>query len=441
MANWRNFEDAIRIVIDREKKRNPNLVQAIKESSKPTSIEQQKLDLEWAKFWLSESKTDTEFKLKAAEFEEKYWPWSSWYFQTNWDFTVTSWTTGNRPDRNNNPWNVKIWDIGYWVDNQNHTIFPDAWAWYEAMVKDITAKLTWGSRHSSKLTWEKLSPNSTLADLWSVYAEDTNWINNVVNIAKNQGYIINKNTKLSNIDVNKLAPAIAKAEWFTWTISQKVSSTEEFNPDITWDKSVEEFSLIPWYKAKQNEIWLIDPNLRVQANWITNSAQLTALYKKALENKEKKNIIEEEKAKKEVKKLLLEWDQSIIKQTIEGIKTDEVYRNWLQEAFNINPRLGKKLNTTEAWKSFENLQNTIKTIEGDLVSWLEKKNTKWEIINKEDIEKIKKEILNPVLKQYWIYYKDWKYKIKIVAWPDIDINNPNRGDMLYNFIQEKLYKK
>ena len=78
---------------------------------------------------------------------------------------MTTWTTNNRPDRNNNPWNVKIWNVWYWVDDQNHTIFANPSDWYLAMKEDIIAKLTWKSRW-----W--LTPDSTLAQLWKIYAED-----------------------------------------------------------------------------------------------------------------------------------------------------------------------------------------------------------------------------------------------------------------------------
>lgn len=44
--------------------------------------------------------------------------------------------------------------------------------------------------------------------------QDPKWANSV---AKLSWY--NTLTKLKDIDVNKLAPAIAKQEWFTWTIS------------------------------------------------------------------------------------------------------------------------------------------------------------------------------------------------------------------------------
>ena len=74
------------------------------------------------------------------------------------------------------------------------------------MVKDIPAKLTWNSR------WG-LTPESPLAQLWKIYAEDPKWATNVASISK---YPVN--TKLKDIDVNILAPAIARQEWFTWKI-------------------------------------------------------------------------------------------------------------------------------------------------------------------------------------------------------------------------------
>lgn len=79
------------------------------------------------------------------------------------------------------------------------------------MVKDITAKLTGNSK------WG-LGPDSTLADLGAKYAEDPNWTKSVSQIA---GYT--PDTKLSAIDVNKLAPAIARQEGFTGKITAGAS--------------------------------------------------------------------------------------------------------------------------------------------------------------------------------------------------------------------------
>ena len=74
--------------------------------------------------------------------------------------TVTPGSSGTRPDRNNNPGNVKIRNqndalsipgaVG--VDDENHIIFSNPSDGYNWMVKDLTAKITGNSAQSSKLT-------------------------------------------------------------------------------------------------------------------------------------------------------------------------------------------------------------------------------------------------------------------------------------------------
>jgi uncharacterized protein YoaH (UPF0181 family) len=194
--------------------------------------------------------------------ETKYWfnnVWNGTIAITDpktWNVTfasVNSWTTNNRPDRNNNPWNIKAWDVWYWVDDQNHTIFWNATDWYNALVKDITAKLTWNTR-----TW--LTPNSTLADLWKVYAEDPKWTDNLVSIAKKGGYNISKTTKLSELSADKLAPFIAKAEWFTWSVNTSTQQNQ-YNDEIKnwWDNIINN---IWWAKITS----IKDDNLRNQVS-------------------------------------------------------------------------------------------------------------------------------------------------------------------------------
>lgn len=129
--------------------------------------------------------------------------------------TVESGTTQNRPDRNNNPWNVKLvpgYDVSkipgaIWVDDQNHLRFATPQDWYNWMMRDISAKLSGNTR-----TW--LTPESTLADLGKVYAEDPGWGSNVARIS---GYWLG--TKLKDIDVKRLALAIARQEWFTGKVA------------------------------------------------------------------------------------------------------------------------------------------------------------------------------------------------------------------------------
>lgn len=135
--------------------------------------------------------------------------------------TVTRGTTQNRPDRNNNPWNVKAW-WNEWmnipgatgIDDQNHIIFSNPTDGYNWMLKDLWGKLSGNNK------WG-LTPDSTLAQLGSIYAEDPNWSSNVAQIA---GY--SPDTKLSEIDVNKLAPAIARQEGFTGKVTQNTSPTQ-----------------------------------------------------------------------------------------------------------------------------------------------------------------------------------------------------------------------
>jgi len=162
--------------------------------------------------------------------------------------TVTPGSTQNRPDKNKNPWNLKWYgnDVlnipgAVGVDDQNHIIFSNETDGYNAMVKDLTAKITGNSRQVSKLTGEPLWPNSTLADLASVYAEDDKWLlwkewnGWVLAILKQNGMTdATKDTTLSQIDVNKLGPAIARQEGFTGKITagatmggKKEYSTEE----------------------------------------------------------------------------------------------------------------------------------------------------------------------------------------------------------------------
>lgn len=185
-----------------------------------------KLAVSWEKTWtLKDSKVTQE---QAAEFMSNvllWWKVATWdsFSQpdsssgsTTWaTFIATSWMSPRLPDRNNNPWNLKVpsgmkWtDIQWatWVDSQWHVIFATAQDWVNQMAKDVQWKLTGNTR-----TW--LTPNSTLWELWKVYASDPNWWKSVSSFS---WYSLS--TKLKDIDVKKLLPAIARQEWFTWTIT------------------------------------------------------------------------------------------------------------------------------------------------------------------------------------------------------------------------------
>lgn len=125
---------------------------------------------------------------------------------------------------NNNPGNVKMSPVNkklaIWTDSQWHLKFPDMQTWMQALINDVSAKLEWRTR-----TW--LWPNSTLAELANVYAEDNvNWLNNVSNASW-----YTADTKLSEININRLVPAIVNAEtsWvteFVWTADDVTVPTE-----------------------------------------------------------------------------------------------------------------------------------------------------------------------------------------------------------------------
>jgi len=179
----------------------------------------------WWTAYLEYNRETKRYELKQAGVDGVTTTWvSTW--TTFWNVIVTPWTTNRRPDRNNNPWNLKMWDVWYWVDDQGHTIFWTASEWYQALLKDLKAKQSWNTR-----TW--LNGESTLADLGKVYAEDPNWAKWVSKLSG-----IPLDTKLKDIDMEYLAPYIAKQEWFTWEI-KIVSNNEDVNWYITPEEVLE----------------------------------------------------------------------------------------------------------------------------------------------------------------------------------------------------------
>lgn len=121
--------------------------------------------------------------------------------------------TGNRPQRNQNPGNVKIGGVADKfalkdasgrprVDDQNHLIFPNKEAGFKGLEADIKAKISGRSRFIKQ-------KNPTIAQLGKAFAEDSNWSNGV---ARNLG--VSPNTKTQSISFDKLINAIATQEGF-----------------------------------------------------------------------------------------------------------------------------------------------------------------------------------------------------------------------------------
>lgn len=119
--------------------------------------------------------------------------------------TASATGTGNRPQRNNNPGNVKQGglsdSLAVGVDDQGHLIFPDANTGFQAMRADIMAKVNGRSRY--------LPANPTIAQLGKVYAEDQNWPNSVARILG-----VSPTTPTATIPIDQLVQAIATQEGF-----------------------------------------------------------------------------------------------------------------------------------------------------------------------------------------------------------------------------------
>lgn len=118
----------------------------------------------------------------------------------------TSASTGNRPQRNNNPGNVKAGGIAdalaVGTDEQGHLIFPTAEAGMKALRAELTAKINGGSR------W--LPPNPTIAQLGSVYAEDGSWGKKVSTILG-----VPPTTRTQDVPFDRLMEAVKQQEgWY-----------------------------------------------------------------------------------------------------------------------------------------------------------------------------------------------------------------------------------
>ena len=121
------------------------------------------------------------------------------------DLTSVQAKTGNKPQRNNNPGNIKAGgladNLATGTDSQGHLIFPTPQAGFEALVTDIQAKISGNSRF--------VKANPTIAELGKVYAEDPNWSNSVARILG-----VNPNTPTATIPIENLVLAIATQEGY-----------------------------------------------------------------------------------------------------------------------------------------------------------------------------------------------------------------------------------
>lgn len=112
---------------------------------------------------------------------------------------------GNRPQRNNNPGNIKRGgladSLAVGTDDQGHLVFPDAETGLKALTMDLTAKVNGQSQY--------LPPNPTIAELGKVYAEDPNWPKAVAAMLG-----VTTSTPTKSVSLQRLAQAIATQEGF-----------------------------------------------------------------------------------------------------------------------------------------------------------------------------------------------------------------------------------
>ncbi len=118
---------------------------------------------------------------------------------------TTASTGQNRPQRNNNPGNVKAGglsdSLAVGKDDQGHLIFPNPDAGFKALTADLTAKINGGSKYLPK--------NPTIAQLGKVYAEDPNWPKKVAMMLG-----VGVDTPTSTVPIAKLVKAVATQEGF-----------------------------------------------------------------------------------------------------------------------------------------------------------------------------------------------------------------------------------
>ena len=118
----------------------------------------------------------------------------------------------NRPQRNQNPGNVKRGGVADQfakkdsqgrpiTDDQGHLVFDSAEAGLQGLKADVKAKIEGRSRH--------VKANPTIRELGGVFAEDPNW---PISVARLLG--VSPDTATSTVNFNNLINAIARQEGF-----------------------------------------------------------------------------------------------------------------------------------------------------------------------------------------------------------------------------------
>ena len=124
-------------------------------------------------------------------------------------------TSGNRPDRNNNPGNLRL---GGRTDNGRFTIFPTPEAGFVALVNDLNQKFTGNSKSARRVLGRDAK---TLLEVISVYApsSDGNSPTNYASaVASELGVSAHEPVENLLPRLEEVAQAFARHEGFTGEI-------------------------------------------------------------------------------------------------------------------------------------------------------------------------------------------------------------------------------
>jgi len=400
MSQWRDLTASINYVIANEKKTNPEIQKAIEEKKAKENLDAEKLQLERDKFDYQQSTTNFELNQEYGT-----------------DFNITAWPWNTRADRNNNPWNLRVEGTN-WKDSGWFGIFNTPEEWFNAMVKDVSAKVNWWSRYSWQI--------KTLKDLISVYAPA--WDGNNPNsysaiVAKALWISVDAPIGSLKWREAELATAMAKHEWWTGSVTNKTAPTTE---DLS-TKSISQLrqiALANWVDNVNNYKW---DEGKTQLMNVINST-IEGNRQKAEINKAKESETNITKLKEKVKswdKLdidLLEKDLVAFKPEINDLKW---YVSWIKSIADrtltaLNPMNALRgwskqdLNTKTFWdqnRDVEKIKSIISSIEDSITT----ADTKWDV---ETMKEIRRRYLAPMLKSKWIQYdeKKWKFYIDQTIW-------------------------
>lgn len=340
MDTWMGLEEATNAIIWKALPQNADYQKA--KEAKKSSIDQQKLDIEWAKIGIDKDKLSSENQKSLA----------------NYSFNVSKDENISPDERNKliaNYWNTisatnsatdKLWDKNIQCTEAASTIAKDLWV-----------DIRFGYTTQSKLdAINKLWNNWNIPEVWWFFISNPlkNWVWHV-------GFVktINPDWTLTIVDANWTSKDISKG----WPITER---KVKITPDMTFSKSIAN----QWNKSQEQADWENKESLKNQVKainkevpkWATIEQLKTILNENATKEWEKnekiatKNIkawisLNETDKKEMIKALWLsDMYNSMIKTTEDPSNKTEILK-WLITWW-LGRNLGESL--AESFKTWEN---------------------------------------------------------------------------------------